>query len=225
LTKWFWLIWLMGRQKSGISMLFLQRMLEIKSYKTVWTMGHKIRQALADRDAYYKLAGLIEMDDTYFGAPKPGKRGRGAAGKAKVVVAVETPADKPRFAAMRMVPRVSGEEIQTLVQERLVAEVVVKTDGWQGFSFLDGSPRRHEWLVPGSGKEAVKVLPWVHTLIANIKGNIRGVHHGVSPKHLPRYLAEFCYRFNRRFWEPQMFNRMLHACLNSSTITFSELRA
>jgi hypothetical protein len=78
--------------------------------------------------------------------------------------------------------------------------------------------------VPGSGKEAPKVLPWVHTLIANIKGNIRGIHHGVSPKQLPRYLAEFCYRFNRRFWEPQMFNRMLHACLNSNTITFLELR-
>jgi hypothetical protein len=63
----------------------------------------------------------------------------------------------------------------------------------------------------------------VHTLIANIKGNIRGVQHGVSPKHLPRYLAEFCYRFNRRFWEPQMFKRMLHACLNTPSITFSEL--
>ena len=37
LTKWFWMIWLMGRQKSGISMLSLQRMLEIKTYKTVWT--------------------------------------------------------------------------------------------------------------------------------------------------------------------------------------------
>jgi len=68
------MIWLMGRQKSGISMLALQRMLEINSYKTVWTMGHKIRQALAARDADYKLAGLIEMDETYFGAPKPGKR-------------------------------------------------------------------------------------------------------------------------------------------------------
>jgi hypothetical protein len=110
LSKWFWLIWLMGRQKSGISMLSLQRMLEIKSYKTVWTMGHKIRKAMADRDANYKLAGLMEMDDTYFGAPKPGKRGRGATVKAKVVVAVETPENKPRFAAMRMVPRVSGEE-------------------------------------------------------------------------------------------------------------------
>jgi transposase-like protein len=224
LTKWFWLIWLMGRQKSGISMLSLQRMLEIKTYKTVWTMGHKIRKALADRDANYKLAGLIEMDDTYFGAPKPGKRGRGAAGKAKVVMAVETPKNKPRFAVMYMVPRVSGQEIQALVRARLVQEVVVKTDGWQGYSFLDALPYRHEWLVPGSGKEAPKVLPWVHTLIANIKGNIRGVHHGVSPKHLPRYLAEFCYRFNRRFWEPQMFNRMLHACVNTSGVTFSELR-
>src|SRR5208337_4109965 len=104
-------------------------------------------------------------------------------------------------------------------------EALIKTDGWQGYSFLDASPDlRHQWLVPGSGKEAAKALPWVHTLIANIKGNIRGVHHGVSPKHLPRYLAEFCYRFNRRFWELQMFNRMLHACLNSSSITFSELR-
>jgi transposase-like protein len=219
------MIWLMGRQKSGISMLSLQRMLEIKSYKTVWTMGHKIRQAMAERDANYKLAGLIEMDDTYFGAPKPGKRGRGAAGKAKVVVAVETPEDKPRFAAMRMVPRVSSVEIQPLVRERLAAEAVIKTDGWRGYSFLDASSAlRHKWLIPGSGKEAPKVLPWVHTLIANIKGNIRGIHHGVSPKHLPRYLAEFCYRFNRRFWEPQMFNRMLHACLNSDTITFAELR-
>ena len=153
LTKWFWLIWLMGRQKSGISMLSMQRMLEIKTYKTVWTMGHKIRKALADRDANYKLAGLIEMDDTYFGAPKPGKRGRGAAGKAKVVVAVETPKNKPRFAVMHMVPRVSGQEIQALVRARLVEEVVVKTDGWQGYSFLDALPYRHEWLVPGSGKE------------------------------------------------------------------------
>ncbi len=102
-------------------MLALQRMLEIKSYKTVWTMGHKIHQAMAARDADCKLAGLIEMDDTYFGAPKPGKRGRGAAGKAKVVVAVETPADKPRFAAMRLVPRVGSAEIQPLVRERLAA--------------------------------------------------------------------------------------------------------
>ena len=132
LRKWFWMIFLMGRQKSGASMLSLQRILEIRTYKTVWVMGHKIRKAMAERDASYKLAGLIELDDTYVGGPKPGKRGRGATGKAKVVVAVETPTDKPRFAAMRMVPRVSSEEIQSLVRERLATEAVIKTDGWQG---------------------------------------------------------------------------------------------
>ncbi len=90
------MIWLLGRQKSGISMLSLQRLLEIKTYKTVWTMGRKIRQAMAAPDAGYKLAGLVDMDDTYLGAAKPGKRGRGAAGQAKVVVAVETPAEKKK---------------------------------------------------------------------------------------------------------------------------------
>ena len=69
-----------------------------------------------------------------------------------------------------------------------------------------------------------RLFPWVHTLIANVKGNIREVYHGVSDKHLPHYLGEFCYRFNRRFWEPQMFNQMITACLNAQTVTFSELR-
>jgi hypothetical protein len=181
------------RQKSGISILSLQLMLEIKNYRTVWTMGHKIRQVLAARDANYQLAGLIEMDDTYFGAPKPGKRGRGAAGKAKVVVAVETPSDKPRFVAMRLVPRVSSQEIQLLVRERLATGAVIKTDGWQDYSFLDTSPGlRHERLVPGSGKAAPKVLPWVHTLIALF--GMRSVADGVivNPKwmHLPLVTTE-----------------------------------
>ncbi|NIN33623.1 MAG: DDE transposase, partial [Gammaproteobacteria bacterium] len=76
-------------------------------------------------------------------------------------------------------------------------------------------------MVTGSGRDAVKLLPWVHTVIANVKGNIRGVYHGVSSKHLSRYLAEFSYRFNRRFWESQMFDRLLVVCLNSPTISFA----
>jgi hypothetical protein len=61
------MIFLMGRQKSGISMLSLQRMLGIPSYKAIWTMGHEIRKATADRDAYYKLAGLIEAPEALRG--------------------------------------------------------------------------------------------------------------------------------------------------------------
>jgi transposase-like protein len=225
LSKWFWMILLIGRQKSSISMLSLQRLLEIKSYKTVWTMGHKIRKAMAERDSSYQLAGLIEMDDAYFGPKKPGKRGRGAAGKTKVVVAVETRGEKPGFAKMQPVPAVSGPEITSHWQNCLKEEAVIRTDGWQAYRALATETRRHEPTVVGGGAKAVKVLPWVHALIANMKGIIRGVHHGVSQKHLPRYLSEQCYRFNRRFWESQMFNRLLTACAHTSTITFAELRA
>ena len=75
---------MMARQKSGVSMLSLQRMLGIRSYKTVWTMGHKIRKAMEDRDSQYQLAGLVEMDDAFIGPRKPGPPGRGAIGKSKV---------------------------------------------------------------------------------------------------------------------------------------------
>ncbi|MEJ5301664.1 MAG: IS1595 family transposase [Thermodesulforhabdaceae bacterium] len=109
LRKWFWMIFLMSRSKSGISMMSIKRMLEIKSYKTVWVMGHKMRKAMEERDSHYKLGGLVEMDDSYFGPSKPGKRGRGAVGKSKVVVAVENKGDRAGYVKMSLVNRVSGE--------------------------------------------------------------------------------------------------------------------
>ena len=138
------------------------------------------------------------------------------------MVALETPGEKPRFAAMHLIPRVSGQEIQALVQERLVAEVMVETDGRQeslpGYLALPSREARARFWQRGAAGP-----PWGPHLDHNIKGNIHGVHHGVSPKHLPRYIAEFCYRFTRRLWEPQMFNRILHAFWNASSLTFSEL--
>ena len=117
---------------------------EDRTYKTVWTMGQKIRQAMADRDAAYQLAGLLEMDDAYLGATKPGKRGRGASGKAKVLVAVETPGDKPRFAALRQVPQAGRHDLKGGAQECLLAAATVRTDGWQPYRVLAEVPHRHE---------------------------------------------------------------------------------
>ena len=36
----------MGTTSKGVSMRYLQKHLGIKNYKTVWLMGHKIRQAM-----------------------------------------------------------------------------------------------------------------------------------------------------------------------------------
>jgi hypothetical protein len=130
------MIFMMTRQKSGVSMLSLQRMLSISSYKTVWTMGHKIRKAMADRDAQYQLAGLVEMDDTFLGPRKPGAPGRGAKGKARIIVAAESQGDHPGFAVMKHVSAVSGEQILELSSDKVVPKTRIRTDGWLAYRAL-----------------------------------------------------------------------------------------
>lgn len=225
LVKWFWMIFMMTRQKSGVSMQSLQRMLGISSYQTVWTMGHKIRTAMADRDAQYQLAGLVEMDDTFLGPRKSGVTGRGALGKAKIVIGVESHEDHPGFAVMKHVPSVSSEEILRISQDKVAPKTTLKTDGWSAYNALASHGYIHEPYVISKDKQALKQLRWVHVLAANLKGNIRGVYHGVSQKHLNRYLAEFSYRFNRRRWDSQLFNRAIVACVSTATVTFAELTA
>jgi hypothetical protein len=48
-------------------------------------------------------------------------------------------------------------------------------------------------------------------------------HRGVSEKHLQSYPSEVCYRFNRLFWEKELFDRLMRACGSTETITYSQL--
>jgi hypothetical protein len=100
LVKWFWAIYLASRDKRGISALRLKGELDV-CYTTAWTMLHKIRKAMGERDANYQVAGLVEVDDSYFGGPKSGgKRGRGTE-KQSVIVGVSLDAKRrPGFEKM-----------------------------------------------------------------------------------------------------------------------------
>jgi len=66
-------------------------------------------------------------------------------------------------------------------------------------------------------------LQWLHTIISNMKAFIGGTYHGLDKKHLQKYFDEFCYRFNRRKFGYQLFNRLLTACVNSSFITYKQI--
>lgn len=77
LTIWFWAIYLVARDKRGISAVQLSRELEI-AYSSAWYLLHRLRKAMGERDQDYVLSGIVELDDAYFGAPTAnGKRGRG----------------------------------------------------------------------------------------------------------------------------------------------------
>ena len=88
LSMWFRAMWWVTSQKTGASALGLQQILGLGSYHTAWTWLHKLRRAMV-RPGRDRLSDTVEVDETYVGGVKPGKRGRGASGKSLVVVAAE----------------------------------------------------------------------------------------------------------------------------------------
>ena len=100
----------------------------------------------------------------------------------------------------------------------------IRTDGWRSYGrAARDRDMPHYKVVLRDPKVERKLLPWVHRVISNAKAVIRGAHRGVSEKHLQSYLSEVCYRFNRRFWERELFDRLIKACVSTETITYSQL--
>lgn len=210
LVKWFWAIYLMASDKGGISALRASKHLGV-SWITASNMLRKIRKAMAHRDSVYRLANLIELDDTFVGGKRAGKRGRGAEGKRPVLVAVETREKGAGFVAMQAIDSVSKNNVGQFLIRHLYAGQTVKTDALPALNIVR---RQHEHRKKVTPPEEANVwLPLVHIMIGNMKKFINGTFHGVSSRYLQEYLDEFCYRFNRRFWEPELPLRLLNACL------------
>jgi transposase-like protein len=215
LTAWFWVMFLMAEGTTGVSVLWASRLIGI-SYKRAWFMAQKIRSAMAERDGQYLLEGVVELDDSYFGGKRrPGKRGRGAAGKVPVLVGVTIRGKGPGTASMRVLDSVSVIELKRACEKMIKPGSTVMTDGFLAYN-LALSGYTHKTKVIHDPKSASSKLPWVHILIANAKGTIRGVHHGVTPKNLQGYLSEFCWRFSRRNFNGELFDRLLYACIKTT---------
>ncbi len=216
LVKWFWAIYLVASDKGGISALRLSKHLGV-SWPTARSMLKKIRTAMVHRDSLYRLVDeLIELDDTYVGGKKPGKRGRGAKGKKSILVAVEHKAETAGFVAMKAVQSVSGKEIKSFLERHLNPGQHVRTDAFPAMNIVEENHQHEKKITPP--KEVSTWLPLVHIVIGNMKTFLNGTFHGVTHKYLQEYLDEFCYRFNRRFWEPELPLRLLNACLSHAPV-------
>jgi transposase-like protein len=204
LARWFLAIYLVTSSKGGISAMELKRQMGFGSYQTAWTWLHEIRRAMVrpERD---RLSERVEVDETYVGAPKPGKPGRGAAGKTKVAGAVETgrgDAKGRRLGRLRLgvVPDVSARSLEDFLDRNVAKPATITTDGWSGYAGLDAAGYGHEPLnLSDTWGDAALRLPAIHLVFGLAKRWLLGTHHGaVGKKHLGAYLDEFVFRFNRR---------------------------
>ena len=71
----------------------------------------------------------------------------------------------------------------------------------------------------------MKLFPWSHAVFSNLKSWLRGTFHGVSPKHLTRYLDEFTYRFNERWRDEELFDRVLGCAVRAEPLPYRQLVA
>ena len=148
---------------------------------------------------------MIASRYTYVGGPRPGKRGRGAAGKTLVGGAVEASRGEARgrrLGRLRLasLADASAESLEAFLAARVAKPATVATDGWRGYLGLPAEGYDHEPVsLSTSWGDAALRLPGIHLVFSLVKRWLLGTHHGaVSGKHLPAYLDEYASRFNRR---------------------------
>lgn len=216
LPDWFWAVYRMAQDKKGFSAMQLMKEIDV-SYPTAWSVLHKIRCAMKERDKQYRLKGPVELDDAYLGGESKGKRGRGAEGKSPILVAVEKRQTleeiKLGYVAICIVKSLSSAEVMSFVNSKIIPGSIIETDGLSIYNVLDDLDFCHKPTVTENGSKAKELFPWVHIVIGNLKRFILGTHHHADPKYLRLYVAEYCYRLNRRFHEDELFEHLLKACL------------
>ena len=233
LTVWFTACWLFATGKDGISALSLKRTLEIGSYQTAWAMLHRLRSVLV-RPGRDRLAGVVEVDETFIGGLEAGLPGGRARGK-KVLTGISVEVREPRgFGRCRMLPLAdaSAASLHPFVKDHVESGTRVITAAWQGYRGLDKlgyvHDRRRQRAASAGDEDPGELLPAAHRIASFAKRWVLGNHQGsVDDAHLASYLNEFVFRFNRRRSRSRgmVFYRVLELAVAHDPVRYQDLIA
>ncbi len=205
LRSWFHAMFLMASTKTGISAKQLQRELGV-TYKTAWRMFNEIRKLMAEN--VNPLTGQVEVDETYVGGKRAGRRGRGAQGKTVVMGMTE----REGSAIAKVVPNVKARTLLPMIAKHISNNSTIFTDELPSYNQIARLGYAHE-IVQHAAKQYVFGIAHVNTiesLWSTIKRGIDGVNHSVSPLYLQSYLDSYVYRYNHRKDEQPMFQSLLN---------------
>lgn len=209
LNKWLQAIYLLCSSKKGMSAHQLHRMLGM-TYKSAWFMAHRLRYAMTQTPLVEKLAGIVEVDETYVGGKikrgpqnrsmyqrRPTGHQRKLDNKIAVVALVERGG---RVRAFPM-PRVTAENLREAIVEHVHKDARLMTDESPLYTHIG----KHM----GGGHETVKHslqeyargdvnTNTVEGFFSLLKRGINGIYHHVGKGHLGRYVDEFVFRYDHR---------------------------
>ncbi len=205
LHKWFYAMYLFTATRHGVSGKELERQLGV-SYKCAWRIGHQIRKLMAENGSG-GLFGCVEVDESYVGGKRPGKRGRGAEGKTIVFSMKERDGELKT----QPVPNVKRRTLEPIIRENVREGTLIHTDELRTYTTL-GLRGYHHDSVNHSHGEYAREGCHVNSLEGHwslFKRSVRGTHVHISAKHMSKYLSEFDFRHNLRKAPSSMFSRLM----------------
>jgi hypothetical protein len=236
LRKWFIAAFFIGHDKRGISALMLSRELAMR-YDTAWLMCHKLRHALTESLADFKLADVVEIGAAFYGGRRrtgnPELMQYGA--RTTILCAVEKVSTKSTDRNTDKQSFVAGSARIAVLPHTAAGHI----DGFIGANIKPGTAivldaiRRHtnppepvlDFTMQSAEKAEGSATPIVRRILSNVRTWLNGTYHGVSVKHLPRYLREWNYRFNRRSRIAELDLFLLRRAISLETITYAGLVA
>ena len=157
---------------------------------------HKLRELIADRlaDEAPFLDGEVEVDESYFGGARKGKRGRGAAGKVPVFGLLKRGG---RVHAL-MIPDAKSRTLMGIIRQRIRPDSVVYTDSFRSYDVLDVSEFHHH-RINHSEKFAAERnhINGIENFWSQAKRHMRR-YNGIPKDHFHLFLKECEWRFNHR---------------------------
>jgi hypothetical protein len=182
---------------------------------------------MACRDAQYRLEGNIETDEIFIGGKQSlDERREFGTNKTSFLIMVQEN-DKhggPRFLNFEELENIYEEHVILAIKKHVAKGSTLKLDGAGAYVKAKKSGYKNKRVVvskdPEKGHDHLK---WVNLITSNLKRYLLSTHHGVFPKYRKSFLAEFAYRFSRRFWPNQAFDRLLYACVYCDPATLDEL--
>ena len=218
---WYLAMVFMSFSKKGLSAYELQRQIGHGRYMTVWSLMHRIRNAMGQRDSRYTLKDIVEFDEGYFTKATPAgiklKRGKGSVKQQNVAVMAESTtlenietgekSSSCRYFKMKVLPSQKKKSVNEVVEECIDNRAIVFTDKSPNYINIADYVETH--IEEKSSQQTTKTtLKWVHIAIANAKRNLLGVYHKIKGRYLQLYLDEFCYKLNRRYFGEKLFHRL-----------------
>jgi transposase len=156
---------------------------------------HRLREIIAlelESEADDVFGGEIEVDESYFGGRRKGKRGRGSAGKIPVFGLLK----RGGRVYTKIIPNAASATLIPIIKRKVVPDSIVYSDCWRGYNVLDVSEFKH-FRINHSKLFADKHnhINGIENFWSQAKRHMRKFN-GVPKAHFGLYLKECEWRFN-----------------------------